>query len=369
MLDYDLQLFAKEGPGGEKTEEATPKKLEDARKEGQVAKSKEIALGFSLLAMFILLKIWVGTLGGQFLALFSSIYSRIPSLSSQMASGDSVWYFVTLFREVIIRFILYLAPFLLVAVLVAVVTEVLQVKWQPTAKPLKPKFSKFNPINGVKRIFSVQTLFELLKSIFKIFIIGYIAYSTLKDKWSAILTLLDMPVEQGISLMGNIILDLGIKIAGFYLILSFADYIFQKWKFKEDMKMTKQEIKDEYKQSEGDPQIKGQIKQRMMQASRRRMMQDVPKADVVITNPTHFAVAIKYDGDVDDAPVLIAKGADYVAAKIKEIAKENKVEIVENKPLARMLYYNVDLGQTIPPELYKAVADILVYVYKVQGKI
>ncbi len=369
MLDYDLLLFAKEGPGGEKTEEATPKKLEDARKEGQVAKSKEIAVGFSLLAMFILLKIWVGTLGNQFLSTFTYVYNRIPSLASQMASGDSVWYFLTLFRNLIIRFILYMAPFLLVALGVGLVCEIGQVKWKPTAKPLQPKLNKFNPINGFKKMFSVQSLAELLKSILKIVLIGYIAYSTLRDKWTSILILLDMPVSQGISLMGNIILDLGIKISGFYLIIAFADYFFQLWKFKEDMKMTKQEVKDEYKQSEGDPQIKGQIKQRMMQASRRRMMQDIPKADVVITNPTHFAVAIKYDPDVAEAPIVLAKGADYLAGKIKEVAKENKVEIIENKPLARMLYYNVEIGQVIPPELYKAVADILAYVYKLQGKV
>ena len=369
MLDYDLQLFAKEGPGGEKTEEATPKKLEDARKEGQVAKSKEIAVGFTLFAMFVLLKLWVGTLGNQFLNLFKESYNQIPTLSSRMAAGDTVWYFLVLFRNVIIRLLLYLAPFLLVAMAVGFVAEVAQVKWKPTAKPLQPKFNKFNPINGVKKIFSIQTLAEFLKSVLKILIISHIAYSTLRDKWTTILILLDMPITQGIALMGNIILDLGVKISAFYLIIAFADYFFQKWKFGEDMKMTKQEVKDEYKQSEGDPQIKGQIKQRMMQASRRRMMQDIPKADVVITNPTHFAVAIRYDPDRADAPIVVAKGADYVAAKIKEIAKENKVEIVENKPLARMLFYNVELGQVIPPELYKAVADILAYVYKIQGKI
>jgi len=369
MLEYDLQLFAKEGPGGEKTEEATPKKLEDARKEGQVAKSKELAVGFTLLAMFILLKIIVGTLGNQFINVFKDTYNSIPSLSSYMAKGDTVWYFLVFFRQIILRFLLILAPFLLVALAVGLVTEIAQVKWKPTAKPLTPKFSKFNPINGFKRIFSIQSLAELLKSILKIVIIGYIAYSTLRDKWGNILILLDMPIMQGVALMGNIILDLGIKISAFYLIIAFADFIFQKWKFKEDMKMTKQEVKDEYKQSEGDPQIKGQIKQRMMQASRRRMMQDVPKADVVITNPTHFAVAIRYDAEVSDAPVVVAKGADFVAAKIKETAAENKVEIVENKPLARMLYYNVEIGQMIPPELYKAVADILAYVYKLQGKI
>lgn len=369
MLEYNLQLFAKEGPGGEKTEEATPKKLEDARKEGQVAKSKEIAIGFSLLAMFVTLRLLIGRLGTEFIDLFTTVYDRIPEISRQIASGDSVWYFLIILRQGIFSFAIILVPFLLVAVIVALVCEILQVQWKPTLKPLKPKFSKFNPINGFKRIFSLQSLMELLKSIFKILIIGYIAYSTLRDKWPNLFLLYDMPVSQGVALMGSIILNLGIKISGFYLIISFADLLFQRWKFKEDMKMTKQEVKDEYKQSEGDPQIKGQIRQRMMQASRRRMMQDIPKADVVITNPTHFAVAISYNPEEADAPIVLAKGADYVAQKIKEVAKENNIEIVENKPLARMLYYNVEIGQAIPPELYKAVADILAYVYKIQGKI
>lgn len=369
MLLYDLQLFAKEGPGGEKTEDATPKKLEDARKEGQVAKSKELGVGFTLFAGFVLLKLWVGTIGQQFLDVFNVTYMRIPDMAKYVASGEGITYFYSFFKGMILQVLLYMAPFLLVAVAVAAIVEVLQVKWVVTAKPLKPKFDKFNPINGFKRIFSLQSLMELLKSFLKILLIGFLVYSTLRDKWTDILILLDMPVQQGIMLMGNVILNLGVKISAFYLIIAFADFIFQKWKFKEDMKMTKQEVKDEYKQSEGDPQIKGQIRQRMMQASRRRMMQDIPKADVVITNPTHFAVAVRYNLEEADAPVVVAKGADHLAAKIKEVAKENNVEIVENKPLARMLYYNVNLGQMIPPELYKAVADILAYVYKIQGKI
>lgn len=369
MLAYNLQLFAKEGPGGEKTEPATPKKLEDARKEGQVAQSKELSIGFTLLGMFVFLKLWVGVLGSQFLELFSSVYGRIPELATNMAMGDGAWYFSVYFRDVVLKLALYIAPFMILALVIGFVTEVLQVKWVVSLKPLKPKFDKFNPINGFKRIFSSKSLVELLKSVLKVLLVGYLVYSTISDKWSSILILMDMPVAQGISLMGDLVLNLGIKISAFYLIISFGDFAYQKWKFSEDMKMTKQEVKDEYKQSEGDPQIKGQIKQRMMQASRRRMMQDIPKADVVITNPTHFAVAISYDSNVADAPIVLAKGSDYLAAKIKEVAKDNDVEIVENKPLARMLYYNVDIGQVIPPELYKAVADILAYVYKIKGKI
>ena len=169
--------------------------------------------------------------------------------------------------------------------------------------------------------------------------------------------------------MLRIVTDLGIRIAAVYMVIAFADFAYQKYKFAKDMKMTKQEVKDEYKQSEGDPQIKGKIRQKMREASQRRMMQDLPKADVVITNPTHYAVAIKYDPEVAEAPTVLAKGEDYLAQRIKEIARENHVEIVENKPLARMLYANVEVGEAVPPELYQAVAEVLAFVYHLQGKV
>ena len=369
MLSYELQLFAKDGPGGEKTEQATPKKLRDARKEGQVAKSKELGLGISLLAMFLMLKLGVGLLGGRFMELFSTVYAKIPNYTSLIAGEISIWDFMVLFRETLIEMLLMMLPFIAVALVAGVIIEIYQVKWEPTTKPLQPKLSKLNPINGFKKFFSLNALVELLKAILKIVLIIWVAYSTLKNEWNNLFILFDMPLEQAIALMGDIVISLGIKISLVYLIIAFADLLYQKWKFNEDMKMSKQEVKDEYKQSEGDPKIKGKIRQRMMQASQRRMMQDLPKADVVITNPTHFAVAIKYDADKYDAPYIVAKGCDHLAAKIKEVAKENKVEIVENKPLARMLYYNVELGGVIPPELYKAVADILAMVYKMQGKI
>ena len=369
MLSYELQLFAKDGPGGEKTENATPKKLRDARKEGQVAKSKELGLGIGLLVMFLMLKLMVGMLGTQFMDSFTLVYNQIPDFTSLVAGNISVWDYMILFREIMIQVLLMMLPFMGVALVAGIIIEVYQVKWAPTTKPLKPKFSKMNPINGFKKFFSLNALIELLKAVLKITLIIWVAYSTLKKEWDNLFILYEMPIEQAIALMGDIVIGLGIKISLVYLIIAFADLIYQKWKFKEDMKMTKQEVKDEYKQAEGDPKIKGKIRQRMMQASQRRMMQDLPKADVVITNPTHFAVAIKYDADLYDAPYVVAKGSDHLAAKIKEVAKENKVEIVENKPLARMLYYNVELGSVIPPELYRAVADILAMVYKMQGKI
>ncbi len=369
MLSYDLQLFAKDGPGGEKTEQPTAKKLRDARKEGQVAKSKELGLGIGLLVMFLMLKLWVGMLGSQFMELFQLVYGKIPEFTHMVAGQVSVRDYMIIFRETMLRMLIMMLPFAGAALVAGVIIEVYQVKWRPTSKPLKPKLSKLNPISGFKKFFSMNSLIELLKAILKIGLIIWVAYSTLKNEWSNLFILYDMPIEQAIALMGDIVIGLGIKISLVYLLIAVADWFYQKWKFKEDMKMTKQEVKDEYKQAEGDPKIKGKIRQRMMQASQRRMMQDLPKADVVITNPTHFAVAIKYDADLYDAPYVVAKGCDHLAAKIKEVAKENKVEIVENKPLARMLYYNVELGSVIPPELYRAVADILAMVYKMQGKI
>lgn len=369
MIRYNLQFFAKEGMGGEKTEPATPKKLDDARKEGQVAKSREIANGLGLLALFLLLKIWVGHMGVQLMEVFPSVYDRIPDVATywhgNMPEQDTRAVFVLMVEEVL----LIIAPVLIIGFIVAFVSDVVQVKWKPTLKPLQPKFSKLNPLQGFKRIFSVNAVVELIKSLAKIGLIIYICYSYLKDKWFLLLDIYGMSLMQAISLTAELVTDMGIRISAVYMIIALADFAYQKVKFSNDMKMTKQEIKEEYKQQEGDPQIKGQIRQKMREASRRRMMQDLPQADVVITNPTHYAVAIKYDPEVADAPVVIAKGEDYMAARIKEVAKENKIEIVENKPLARMLYANVDIGQTVPPELYQAVAEVLAFVYHLQGKI
>lgn len=369
MIRYDLQFFAKEGMGGEKTEPATQKKLDDARKEGQVAKSREIANGLGLLALFLVLKFWVGHMAVQLLEVFPAFYNRIPDMVSfwhgDMPEADTKLVFVTM----LVRVMVIIAPLLIIGVLVAFLSDVVQVKWKPTLKPLQPKFSKLNPLQGIKKIISVNSLVELIKSIAKIGLIVYICYSYLKDKWVLLFQLYDIPLLQAVALIAEIVTDLGIRISAVYMIIALADFIYQKVKFSNDMKMTKQEIKEEYKQQEGDPQIKGQIRQRMREASRRRMMQDLPKADVVITNPTHYAVAIKYDPEVADAPIVIAKGEDYMAARIKEVARENNIEIVENKPLARMLYANVEIGEAVPPELYQAVAEVLAFVYHLQGKI
>ena len=368
MILFDLQFFAKEGMGGEKTEPATQKKLSDARKEGQVAKSREIGNGLGLFALFLILKLWVGHMGAQLMSVFRTVYNRIPEMTHFWNGYMPEAGVRAMFRLMLLETLIIIAPILVIGFAVAFVCDLVQVKWRPTAKPLQPKLSKLNPIKGFKKIISVNSLVELVKAIVKILLIVYICYGFLKDRWILLLNLYDLSLMQGVGLAAETVTDLGIRISALYMIVAFADFAYQKVKFKNDMKMTKQEVKEEYKQSEGDPQVKGKIRQKMREVSRRRMMQDLPQADVVITNPTHYAVAIKYDPEVAAAPIVIAKGEDYLAARIKEIARENKIEIVENKPLARMLYANVDIGQAIPPELYQAVADVLAFVYHLQGR-
>lgn len=368
-LPLNLQFFAKDGPGGEKTEEPTAKKLEDARKEGQVAKSKEIANGLGLLALFLLLKIMVGSIGTSFLESFSMVYNRIPVICKLNGGTSPMGDISMLLRTVMLKLLIILLPVLLIGFAVAFVSDLFQVKWRPTSKPLQPKFSKLNPLNGIKKIFSAQSLVELVKSVAKILLIALVTYSYIKKKSGLLYALYDMSMMQAVNLIGETVIELGIRISAIYMIIAGADFMYQKYKFKNDMKMTKQEVKEEYKNAEGDPEIKGKIKARMREASQRRMMQAIPKADVVITNPTHYAVAIRYDTEVAPAPIVVAKGSDYLAQKIKQIARENNVEIVEDKPLARMLFANVDVDKQIPPELYQAVAEILAMVYHAQGKV
>ena len=367
-LEYDLQFFAKEGPGGEKTEEPTSKKLEDARKEGQVAKSQEFAQSLTLLVLFLLLRIWTSTLPRQLGELFDGFYGRIPYFVKLPSYYDHHNEYTKLINIGLLRTLIIILPFLLAGFAVCFVADLVQVKWKPTSKPLKPKFNKLNPISGIKRIFSVTKLVELLKSIIKLVVIGVVIYNEIKDQWPLLYMLYDIPMMQGIVMAGQLLVDIGFKIAIVFIVVAFADFGFQKWKFHQDMKMTKQEVKEEYKSTEGDPAIKGKIRQRMQEASRRRMMQSLPKADVVITNPSHYAVALRYDKEQAEAPYVVAKGADYVAQKIKEAAKEHKIEIVENKPLARSLYANVEIGEEIPEELYVAVAEVLALVYKKTGR-
>lgn len=311
----------------------------------------------------------VGSIGTSFLESFSMVYNRIPVICKLNGGTSPMGDISMLLRTVMLRLLIILLPVLLIGFAVAFVSDLFQVKWRPTSKPLQPKFSKLNPLNGVKKIFSAQSLVELVKSVAKILLIALVTYSYIKNKIGLLYALYDMSMMQAVNLIGETVIELGIRISAIYMIIAGADFMYQKYKFKNDMKMTKQEVKEEYKNAEGDPEIKGKIKARMREASQRRMMQAIPKADVVITNPTHYAVAIRYDTELAPAPIVVAKGSDYLAQKIKQIARENNVEIVEDKPLARMLFANVDIDKQIPPELYQAVAEILAMVYHAQGKV
>lgn len=368
LLKMNLQLFAKDGPGGEKTEPATAKKLNDIRKEGQVAKSKEIITAISLMALFIILKVYVGGIGTKLVNGFKTIYGMMQKVVFDSAQGITVRMAGSIVREAFTLILGTVIPVLIVAVIIAVLGNMLQQKWMVTAKPLAPKASKINPMNGFKRMFSVRQLFELLKSIAMIAIIGIMVYNSVRKNMNIILTFYDVTLYTALSTVGNIIINLGIQISAVFLVVGFIDLIYQRHKFKTDNMMTKQEIKDEFKNTEGDPQVKGQIRRRMQEISRRRMMQQLPEADVVITNPTHFAVALKYEPDSGKAPVVIAKGADYLAFQIRDKAKEYNISIVENKPLARIIYHNVDIGMEIPPELYYAVAEILASVLRTNNR-
>lgn len=341
------------------------KKLTDARKEGQVAKSQELANAALLMGMFLSIKLFVGFMANSFLKQFRFIYENIDKYVQDDFHRTT---YIALFRDGLLQILLICAPIFVFGALISFVINVFQVKWKVTAKPLKPKFNKFNPVSGFKKMFSKDKLFDLVKSIAKILLIGLVAYNRLKDEQQMIGKLYSMELVPAVLYIGDIVINTGILISVVYMLIGLADFIYQKFKFKKDMRMTKQEVKDEYKQTEGDPQIKGRIKQKMREAAQRRMMQSLPEADVVITNPTHYACAIKYDKDTNDAPILLAKGADILAQKIKDIAKENKVEIVENKPLARMLYFNVEIGDQIPPELYQMTAEVLAYVYSLKGE-
>ena len=364
-LSYDLQLFAKEGQDGEKTEEPTAKKLEDARKKGQVMRSTEVVTAATLLAFFFMLKIFVGFIGNRFMTSFRQTIGFISDYTSEPFTLNTAR---TIIRGSFWNIIVAAFPIMIVGLVVTIVAIVFQVKWKVTAEPLKPKFDKFNPVTGMKRLFSKDKIMDLFKSIAKVVILAYVVYSYLKNQWPLIYKMYSYTLPQAIAVIGDTVINVGIRISALFAVIAMFDLFYQKWKYHQDMMMSKQ-VKDEYKNSEGDPKVKSQQKQRMQQASQRRMMQDLPNADVVITNPTHLAVAIKYDKDTNEAPVVVAKGADYLAQKIKDRARENAIEIVENKPLARMLYHNVEIGAEIPPELYQMVAEVLAYVYSLTGRV
>ena len=357
-----LQFFSAESEG--RTEKATDKKRSDARKKGQVAQSKELntavmIIGFSSVSL---------VLGNYMLNGILKMLTEGFRYISKITGDPNQNLLFGAIKSSTIQFLLICLPLWACLVVFAFLICYIQVKFKVSFEPMKFKFSKMNPLNGIKRIFSKDTLIHLVLAIGKVSILGAVAVNLIKGKIPQFLGLYQTGVPNILSSVAHTVVELGFFVGGAFLIIAIADYVYQWFKHEDSIKMTKQEVKEEYKNAEGDPQIKSKIKQKMRQASMQRMMQAVPEADVIITNPTHFAVALKYDEGSGRAPIVIAKGVDYVAQKIKEKGKEAQVTIVENKPLARSLYYTVDLDREIPPELYGAVAEVLAFVYNLQKK-
>jgi len=354
---FDLQLFS-----GEKTEEATPKRKEEARQKGQVAKSMELNSVFVIVAAFLTLKI----LGSY---IFDELAGYMKMMFSNLWLADLT---ITGVEQIFIGFAMIFLkttlPVMCVILVVALSVNFLQVGFAFSLEPLMPNFDKINPLTGFGRLFSKRSLVELGKALLKITVIGGFIYRFMVKQTGQVPALINADLMDAFHLAGSLILDLVFNIATVLFIMAVFDYMYQWWENQESMKMSKEDIKQESKQAEGDPQIKGKIKERQRAMSRQRMMQDVPKADVIVTNPTHFAVALKYDQDML-APVIVAKGQDLIAQKIKEIAKEHRVVIVENKMLARALYATVEIGYPVPHELYQAVAEVLAYVYKLKKRL
>lgn len=347
----------------DKTETATPRRRKEAREEGRVTRSVELNSAIILLGSLLILRATGPMFFGRLRGVAIDSFTKFPS--HDLSTGD--------ISHTVVRLLLAIGPAIVplifgVAVL-GFVSNVLQVGLNLSGKALQFKGERLNPLSGITRMFSMQAGMECAKSIAKILIIGFIVYSFIRDKYSEIAGMTGSNYYTTCSLIGQLVWQVLLRSAIALFIIAALDYMFQRHQFEKSIKMTKQEVKEDLKRSEGDPLIKGKIRQKQRQMSQRRMMREVPKADVVVTNPTHFAVALKYDADKASAPIVLAKGQDYLAQKIKQIAQENNVPLVENVQLARALYASVEIGDEIPANLYQAVAEILAYVYKLSKKL
>jgi flagellar biosynthetic protein FlhB len=351
-----------EKPFQDKTEPATPKKREEARKKGQVGKSKEIpsvaVLGAGVVFLYF---------GAQHLALSMGdlIHKAFLSVPYVKDSDFTVSYFSHNYLE---TFISVMLPLLAVLSVVAIVANFAQTGFIWSVEPLAPKASKISPIEGAKRMFSKQSLVELAKSLGKILVVGWAAFSTLQSNKDHLMALVYQGKAEIMRFTGETALQAATRSCYVIAILAILDFLYQRWDFEQNLKMTKQEVKEEFRQTEGDPLVKSRIRSIQREMARRRMMEEVKKADVVITNPEHLSVALTYDAATMEAPTVVAKGANEIAFKIREIAKDNRIPLVENKPLAQNLYKFVDIGEQIPSDFYQAAAEILAYVYGLKNK-
>ena len=348
--------------GQEKTETATQKKREDARKKGQICSSREIPAAAMLLLAVGFFYFYAPYMVRNLLAMIEHVFRE----SATMEAGKQM--IPSLAATVGVRFALLLAPWFGVAVVVAVFSNVAQFGFNFAPEALAPKTEKLNFVTGFGKLFKINKLVELVKNLAKVGVVGYVAYSAIAAEWETFVPIMLLDPVSIAGFMGLLTLKIAARVVVVMIALAALDYVWQRHEYEKNLKMTKQEVKDEFKQREGDPMVKGRIRRLQMEMARRRMMEAVPTADVVITNPTHIAVAIKYESVVSAAPIVVAKGKGLVAQKIREKAEEAGVMILERKPLARALYKMVEIGGMIPEDLYQAVAEVLAYVYKLKRK-
>ncbi|MDX1353394.1 MAG: flagellar biosynthesis protein FlhB [Thiomicrorhabdus sp.] len=352
--------MAENQDGSEKSEEPTQKKLDDARDKGQIPRSKELTTLLITLSAAIFMLMY----GGVMMQDFIELMTKGISFDRDIAFDTQKLFDLVI--ALVIKAIYLILPFILVMIFIALVSPILLGGWAFSAKALAPKASKLNPISGIKRMFSAKALLELLKAFAKFSLVMVMATYFLYFTFEEVLVLGIEPLKFAMAHSGTLIVQAFIFVSLSLLIVAAIDVPFQLWDHNQQLKMTKQEVKEEYKQQEGNPEVKGRIRQVQREMSQRRMMQKVPEADVIITNPTHFAVALKYDPTSMQEPVVLAMGADFIAAQIRTLAKENNISIVEAPPLARALYYNAEIDRPIPFDLFKAVASVLAYVYQLK---
>lgn len=357
-LRLDLQFFS-----GEKTEKATPRKRQEVRGKGQVAKSADVNTALVMLVVFLVLYFSGTHYKEQVLRFMQQSLEQYTLIDLTIDSVHRI--FLTLLKNVA----MLVAPIFLAAIAAACLANFLQVGFLFTTEPLKINWSRLDPIQGFRRLISLRALVELLKSLLKISVVGLVTFAFLWSQLEYILSLTTKSLGATLSTLASLTVKMGLYASFALLFLAIFDYLYQRFEFEKNIRMSKQDIKDEYKKTEGDPLIKSRIKQKQREMAMRRMMQEVPKADVVITNPTHYAVALKYEDGKMDAPIVVAKGVDYVALKIKQLAKEHDVVTVENRPLAQALYRQTEVGDMIPEEFFRAVAEILAYVYRLKRKV
>ena len=362
-LPLNLSFFS--DGGGEKTETATRKKREKAREEGQVLRSTEIGTAALLIAGFFTLTIVGYSMITGLVNVFDFNFDHMSEHG--IMSVVNMNYMAGVIAEMFTRIVIISLPVMLVCLLVGVVINFAQVGFKITSKPIMPNLGRLNPIKGFKKIFSMRSIVELFKSILKLVLICFILYIELSREIENIVAVVFMPILLSFTYIAGIAVRLGIIIGAWFIVIAALDYAYQRHKHEKELKMSKHEVKEEYKQLDGNPLIKSKIRSKMREISMQRMMGNIPSADVIITNPTHFAVAVSYDRESEAPPKVVAKGVDHLAKRIKTLGAENNVTIVENREVARALYHTVDVGAEIPQELYKSVAEILAYVYKLKN--